>query len=146
MTMSSDAGVILGVDYGSRRLGFAVSDAMGMMALPLEVREVHDPGEAVQAVCQLCASRPIAKIVVGLPLNMDGTEGPAVEKVRAFVEQLAEAVTIPIETYDERLSTVSAERILLEADTSRKKRKKVIDKLAAQIFLQAYLDAHQVNP
>lgn len=141
---------VLGIDYGEKRVGFALSDATRFLATPHSVHIREKPGDDVAAVLCLLREHRITKVVVGLPLNMDGSEGPAVEKVRAFIERLRKALdaadlaNVKIATWDERLSTVSAEQVLLQADTSRRKRKTVIDKLAAQVFLQNYLDAHQI--
>ena len=134
---------ILGVDYGERRVGFAVSDPMGTIAFPLHVAEVKSDRDSVEAVRDAVAEFQIEQVVVGLPLNMDGTRGPMVEKVDAFITSLENALDCPVSTWDERLSTGLVERTLLEADISRRKRKQVRDKLAAQVILQGYLDAHQ---
>jgi putative Holliday junction resolvase len=95
----------------------------------------------VEVVLQLCKKWNVKKIVLGLPLNMDGSSGPAVEKVEKFARKLRENIDIEIEMWDERMSTMSAERVLIEGDMRRERRKKVIDKLAAQIILQNCLDA-----
>ena len=131
---------ILGVDYGEKRIGLAVSDPDGVMALPLRVVEVRGEDDAVRAICQVAAVKEAERMVVGLPLNMNGTHGPMAEKAAAFAARLATAAGLPVDTFDERLSTSSAERSLLEADLSRRKRRGLRDKLAAQIILQSYLD------
>lgn len=131
---------ILAVDYGERRLGFAVSDPDGTISMPLRVVEVRSVKNALEETRQICEETEAEKVVVGLPLNMDGTSGEMAQRVEAFVAGLTELVDIPVETWDERLSTVAAERVLLEGDMSRKKRKGLRDQLAAQIFLQGYLD------
>ncbi len=132
----------LGVDYGTRRIGLAVSDPLGMFATALEVIQVDVPDEAVPRIVEIVRDKDVETIVVGLPLNMDGSEGDAAAAARAFASQLREAGGVEVVMCDERLSTYTAESILLEADMSRGKRKKVIDKLAAQVFLQQYLDEH----
>ena len=133
---------ILGLDYGTRRLGFAVSDPTGTLATPHSVETLADPNQALNVIERKCRETGAAKLVIGLPRNMDGSLGPAAQAVLALKEKLEQRLTIPVETWDERLSTVSAHQALLEADLSRGKRKQVVDKLAAQIFLQNYLDAH----
>lgn len=132
---------ILALDYGEKRLGFAVSDPDGVIAMPLRVVEAHNEKLAIDAVRRICEETDADKLVVGLPLNMNGTKGPMAAKVKAFADNLSKQISIPIEKWDERLSTSAAERVLLDADMSRRKRKKVRDKLAAQVILQGYLDA-----
>ena len=131
---------ILGVDYGERRVGVAISDPLGSIALGGETIEVTSLKDAVAKVCATCQEKEVATVVVGLPLNMDGTRGPMVERVERFVVELTEASGLPVVTYDERLSSAMVERTLLDADMSRSKRKGVRDKLAAQVILQGYLD------
>jgi len=135
-------GRILGVDHGERRVGLAVSDAMGIVATPLKTVEVASDDDAVEAVCEAVTETQAVKVVVGLPLNMDGTVGPIALRVRAFCEKLKAALDIDVEEWDERLSSAMVERVLIDADISRQKRKKVRDKLAAQVILRGYLDAH----
>lgn len=136
---------VVGVDWGERRVGFAVADPMGSISLPLRTEEVASPEQAVQAVIDVCAETGAELVVVGLPLNMDGSEGPMAAKVRGFIGKLKTALDVPVEHWDERLSSSMVERVLLEADMSRKKRKKVRDKLAAQVILQGYLDARSAG-
>ncbi len=133
---------ILGLDYGARKLGFAVSDPTETIATPLRVIRVQTDDEGLRAVEQVCAETQAGKLVVGLPLNMNGTAGPQAQHVRQFIGRLAPRLKIPVETWDERLTTKSAEDVLIEAGTRRERRKEVVDKLAAQIMLQNYLDAH----
>jgi putative holliday junction resolvase len=133
-------GRILGIDYGDRRIGFAVSDPTRFLASPHSVHERKRPGDDVQAVLDLCRTIEIDLIVVGLPLNMDGSRGTAVDKVEDFIRRLRGKTDRPIITADERLSTVTAEGAMIEGGVSRKKRKGRIDQLAAQIILQQYLD------
>ena len=134
-------GRVLGIDYGEKRLGFAVSDDMEVVATPLAVYTRKKKGDDVKAVLRICRERNIERIVLGHPLNMDGSSGPAVEKVDQFATRLREQTDIEIEFWDERMSTISAERVLIEGDMRRERRKQVVDKLAAQIILQNYLDA-----
>jgi putative holliday junction resolvase len=133
---------ILGLDYGERRLGFALSDSGAVISMPLSVAEVRSRAQAVDAVEKIVRETGAEKLVVGFPVNMNGSQGPAAEHVDAFVGQLSDRLTIPIEKWDERLTTKSAHDVLIEAGTSRRRRKEVVDKLAAQIMLQNYLDAH----
>jgi len=130
---------ILGIDYGDVRVGVALSDPTAFLASPLCVLAATNAGLAELAA--LIAEHDVEKIVIGLPRNMDGSEGPAVEKMRAFSERLKKKVSVPIVEWDERLSTVSAHNALREAGLDGKKRKSVVDKVAAQIILQNYLDA-----
>ena len=135
---------ILGLDIGARRIGVAVSDELGWTAQPLETIDLgkrsnlKDAAARVAAVAEQVGAE---KVVFGLPLNMDGSEGPAAQAARTLAEEVAETSGLPVEPWDERLTTVSAERALLEADMSRKKRKKKIDQVAAQLILQGYLDS-----
>jgi putative holliday junction resolvase len=132
---------ILGVDYGTRRVGFAVSDPGGIIAMPLKVADICGETEALREVVNTCRETQAERLVIGIPVNMDGTHGPSAEAVLAFIERLKEDLRIPILTWDERLSTSMVERVLLQADVSRAKRKAVRDKLAAQVILQGYLDS-----
>lgn len=132
---------ILGVDYGERRVGLAISDAGTGLAFPLRVSLVHNQAEAIEEVRLACNERKPSKIVVGLPLNMDGTHGPQAQRVAAFAENLSQALGLPVALWDERLTSREAEHVLLAADLSRARRRKVVDKLAAQVLLQSYLDA-----
>jgi len=134
----------LGVDLGERRVGFAVSDPDGILATPHSVAHVRSREEAVAAAASLVKDAEAEAVVVGWPVNMDGSHGPATETVKRFVEDLRERVSVPIETWDERLTTKSAMDVLAVAGTRRERREKnVVDKLAAQIMLQHYLDAHE---
>jgi putative Holliday junction resolvase len=134
-------GRILGVDYGTRRVGIAISDPMAMLATPLCVETVQSVEAAIAAVCRIARDRAVVKIVVGIPINMNGTNGPMALEAGAFVELLRTASGLPVDTTDERLSTSLVERMLLQADVTRERRKEVRDKLAAQVILQGYLDA-----
>ncbi len=129
---------ILGVDIGDKRIGIAASDMLGMTAQGIETYTRTGEGDA-RYIAEKAKEMGADTIVAGLPLNMNGTEGPAVEKVRAFMDEV-KALGLSVVFQDERLTTVSAERTLLEADMSRKKRRKVIDKLAAVYILQAHMD------
>ena len=132
---------VLGLDYGEKRLGFALSDPTEMLATPLKVVTCRSEQEALTETVRACQDTGAERLVVGMPINMNGTRGPAAKNVDQFITKLSKRLNIPIETWDERLSTKSATDVLIEAGASRKRRKEVVDKLAAQIFLQNYLDA-----
>lgn len=131
----------MGLDYGDRRIGVAISDVFGWTAQGVEVIERRrDEGELVR-IATLVKENEVGEVVVGLPKNMNGTIGPRGEICMEFANTLRESLSLPVHLWDERLSTVSAERTLLEADVSRKKRKQVVDKMAASLILQNYLDS-----
>ena len=134
--------VILGVDYGERRIGLAVSDELMIAANPLDTIARTTEQRDLAAIEKLVRQRNVERIVVGLPLNMDGSEGPMAKAVREFAGKLS-GLGIEIEFWDERLSTRAAESTLLEADFTRKKRKGLRDKVAAAWLLQGYLDARK---
>ena len=131
---------VLALDYGKKRMGVAVSDGLGLTAQPLTTIERKGFKTDSRIIEELCREREVEELVVGLPVRMDGTMGPEVEAVMRFVDKLQEFLGLPIHTWDERLSTVAAERVLIEADLSRRKRKKVVDRVAAAWILQAWLD------
>lgn len=131
---------ILGLDIGDKRIGAAVSDELGFTAQGLETITRRDPDTDLKRIAQIAVEWNIGEIVIGLPFNMDGSEGPQAESVRAFGARIGAQVNLPVTEWDERLTTVAAERVLLEADMSRAKRRKVIDKVAAVLILQGYLD------
>lgn len=132
---------ILGLDIGSKRVGLALSDPLGITAQALETIEVKNEEDIVDRLKKIVNKEEIKEIVVGLPLNMNGSSGPQAQKAVEFCDKLKENFTIPIKLWDERMSTLEVERIMIEADVSRNKRKKKIDKLAAQVMLQSYLNA-----
>ena len=134
---------IIGLDVGSKTVGVAVSDPLGFTAQGLEIIPINEAkGEfGFDRLADLVKDYKVEKFVVGLPKNMNNTSGPRVEASQAYGKKIKELFDLPVEYQDERLSTVQAERMLVEqADVSRGKRKKVIDKLAAQLILQNYLD------
>ncbi len=138
--LAATRGALLGLDLGTRRIGVAVSDSLRLTATALEtIPRAKFAAECARLEC-IAAGRDIAGIVVGLPRNMDGSEGPRAQSARAFARNLAGRLGRPVALWDERLSTVAAERVLIEADSSRKRRAEVIDKLAAAIILQGALD------
>lgn len=130
----------LGIDPGDARVGVAISDELGMLAHPLETIPVAST-DPIARIAALAADKGVAGIVVGVPRNMDGTFGPAAEKSKAFIEKLKERVTCRVIPWDERLTTVAAQRALREAGRNAKKQRAVIDQAAAQILLQGWLDA-----
>ncbi|RRH75118.1 Holliday junction resolvase RuvX [Falsigemmobacter faecalis] len=133
-------GAVAGLDLGTKTIGFAVSDSFRSVATPITTIRRSKFTEDVAQLLKLCTERQIAGLVIGLPRNMDGSEGPRAQSTRAFVRNLARLSPLPVAYWDERLSTVAAERALLEADTSRKKRAEVIDQVAAGYILQGALD------
>ncbi len=134
----------LGIDLGERRIGLALSDPLEITAQSHSVYERRNSLKQDLAFLQdFIIKQEVEGVVLGLPKNMNGTEGPMAEKVRAFGRELVEKVKLPLVFWDERLSTTSAGKVLLEADLSRKKRKQKIDQLAAAIILQNYLDSHK---
>jgi putative holliday junction resolvase len=136
---------ILGLDIGSKRIGIAISDELGFTAQGLETLDSKGSENDVNNIVKIVEKYGVTEIVVGMPYNMNGTEGPQVKKVREFMERMGQRMEVPLREWDERLSTAGAERILLEADLSRAKRRKVIDKLAAVLILQGYLDNRSVG-
>lgn len=132
---------ILGLDYGDRRIGVALSDAFGWTAQGLEMIERKSDDDAVRRICELVRQHDVEAIVVGLPKNMNGTIGPRGEICMAFADKLKETLSLPVHLWDERLTTVAATRTLLEADVSRRKRKQVVDIMAAVLLLQNFLDS-----
>lgn len=130
----------MGLDVGDKTIGVSVSDLMGLTSQPVTTIKRVSKKKDIESLKEIIKEKQVIKIVSGLPKNMNGTLGPQGEKVLSFCEFLKEETKIEIEFFDERLSTVQAERSLLEGDISRQKRKKVIDMLAAVIILQGYLD------
>jgi len=132
---------VIGVDFGDRRTGVAVSDDSRIIAFPRETLECPLVEQAAAAVARLAESEGAGEIVVGYPLNMDGSSGLRTERTDRFLAELAKRTALPLRKWDERLSTKIAESVLIEAGTRRDKRRGVVDKLAAQVILQSYLDA-----
>ena len=139
-------GRILGIDYGEKRLGIAISDETQTVASGLEVYERRSPERDLKHLKEIIEHENVEKIVLGLPLNMDGSYGPKAQEVLQFKQQLEEALKIPVELVDERLTTQEAERVLLEADLSRRRRREIRDQLAAVLILQGYLDWQRRSP
>jgi len=131
---------ILGLDLGKKRIGIAISDELGWTAQGLETLERQDIGRDVDYLARLINTYHAEELVVGLPRDQYGEIGPAAQEVLSFVDLCKKTFAIPITTWDERFTTVAATRSLIDADLSRKKRRKVIDKVAAVLILQGYLD------
>lgn len=136
----------MGLDYGSKTLGVAISDPFGWTAQGVETITRKEETNLVQTIGRLkeiIEGYNVDKIILGLPKNMNNTEGERVEKTLYFKRRLEREFSLPVETWDERLSTMAAERLLVEADVNKKNHKKVIDKMAAMYILQGYLDAQR---
>jgi len=132
---------LMGLDLGSKTIGIATSDLTRQIATPLTTIARKKFTQDAEQLLALAARESVGLFVLGLPVNMDGTEGPRCQSTRAFARNLAKLTSIPITFWDERLSTAAVERMLIEADTSRARRDQVIDKLAAAWLLQAALDS-----
>ena len=136
---------IMSLDVGSRTIGIACSDALLMTAQGIETIRRTSLEKDFNRLQELIAEYEVHELVVGMPKNMNGTKGERAEKTEEFVEKMKEVIDLPVTYWDERLSTVMAERQLIAADVSRKKCKSVIDKMAAVVILQGYLDRLQFN-
>lgn len=136
---------ILGIDYGTVRTGVAMSDPLGMLAHPLEAFKISSMKELIEAIAAFSLKNGVEKIIIGLPRHMNGDESDSSRKVRELAAELEKKLNMPILLYDERLTTSAAEKLLIETDVSRKKRKEKIDSLAASIILQGYLDGMAMN-
>ncbi|HET6408599.1 MAG TPA: Holliday junction resolvase RuvX [Chthoniobacteraceae bacterium] len=130
----------IGIDHGDARIGVAISDELGMLAHPMETIHLQK-GDPLPRIKEIVDSKKIGMIVLGLPRNMDGTYGPAAEKVRAFAELLKAAVPCPVKLWDERMTTKAAQRGLHAAGRNTKQSREVIDQAAAQLILQGWLDS-----
>ena len=138
---------IIGLDLGTRTVGIAISDSLGMMVHGVETFrfEENHYKKAIQHVQELVKAHKVSKIVLGLPKNMNGSIGERGQVTQDFAKKLEEATSLPVILWDERLTTMQVERVLIQADVSRSKRKKVVDKMAATIILQSYLDSNQAR-
>ena len=132
---------ILALDHGTVRIGVALSDELKMIASPLEFIPAEPFADVLAQLKGLIREKEVELIVIGLPRNMDGSYGPAAEKVREFVNALKDALGIPIRTWDERLTSTQANRLLISGGVRRDQRKEKVDGMAAAILLQSYLDA-----
>lgn len=129
----------MGIDYGDVRVGIALTDPLGITAQAYEVVNQHKVADILDYVAQIAVREQVHRIVVGFPRNMNGTIGVRCEKTQVFSQRLHEVTGLPVDLFDERLSTVSAQRLLIEGDVRREKRRNVVDKVAAALILQAYL-------
>jgi putative Holliday junction resolvase len=132
---------ILAIDHGSKRMGIAVSDELKMIAQPLEYILAEPSADFLARLKELIHEKEVELILVGMPRNMDGTYGPAAQKVQEFVAVLKGALSVPIKFWDERLTSAQANRLLIQGNVRRNKRKEKVDKMAAAILLQSYLDS-----
>ncbi|HVU26797.1 MAG TPA: Holliday junction resolvase RuvX [Verrucomicrobiae bacterium] len=131
---------ILALDHGTRRIGVAVSDETKTIAQPLEYIPAEPFADFLARLKKILAEKEIDLILLGLPRNMDGSYGPAAQKVQAFADELKKEISVPIKFWDERLTSSMANRILIQGNVRRDKRKEKVDKMAAAILLQSYLD------
>ncbi len=134
-------GRVMGIDLGQARIGIAVSDELRIGANPITVIKARSDRENIAEIVRLASEHDVREIVVGLPLNMSGSESPGSEKARALAEIMKTETGLPVHLWDERLSTWAVENVMIEAGVSRKKRKGSIDKVAATFILQGWLDA-----
>lgn len=132
---------ILALDHGTKRIGVAISDELKMIAQPLEFIPADPFAGFLARLKEIVREQAVELILLGLPRNMDGSYGPAALKVREFAAALRDAVTVPVQTWDERLTSAQAQRFLIQAGVRRKKRKEKVDQTAAAILLQSYLDS-----
>jgi putative Holliday junction resolvase len=132
---------VLAIDHGTKRMGIALSDELGVVATPLEFIPAEPFSAFLARLKELIREKQVELILVGHPRNMDGSYGPAALKVQEFVAVLKEAIAIPMKLWDERLTSAQANRFLIQADVRRDKRKEKVDKAAAAILLQSYLDS-----
>lgn len=137
---------VLGIDLGSKRIGVAVTDGLGLTAQPRATIARHGGMRDIEAIANAVKDADADRIVLGLPLDPEGQEGPAAVRARAFADKLRANLGLPVDLIDESFSTVEAEQVLLAADVSRAKRKQVVDKLAAAVILQRWLDARRESP
>ncbi|MGK0467970.1 Holliday junction resolvase RuvX [Clostridium sp.] len=132
---------ILGLDIGDRTIGVAVCDPLGLTAQGITTIKRKSVVLDIEEIAQICKKYEVETIVSGLPKNMNGTIGPQGEKIQRFCDKLKEIMDLEVKMWDERLTTVAANRVMLEGDLSRAKRKKIVDKIAATFILQGYLDS-----
>ncbi len=130
---------ILAIDHGSKRIGFALSDELGWTAQPLETFYRRNPEADIRHIQELVREHEVGRVLVGLPLRLDGESGPAAKVVEEFIQLLEPALSVPVVTWDERMTTCAAEDLLIAADVGRRKRKGIVDRIAAAILLQSYL-------
>lgn len=143
--MEEKSGRILALDLGDRRIGMAISDPLRHTAGPLMTLERVSRSRDMERIREVIAEQEVATIVVGMPLDMDGTRGPRARMAGLFIDRVRGATRIPVFEWDERLTTVQAERVLIEGNMRRERRREVIDQVAAVIILQSYLDARRCD-
>ena len=131
---------VLAIDHGTKRMGLAISDPLGVVAQPLEYAPAEPITEFLARLKQIIREKEVELVLVGMPRNMDGSYGPAALKVQEFIAVLKDTIGIPIKSWDERLTSAQANRYLIQANVRRDKRKEKVDKTAAAILLQSYLD------
>lgn len=131
---------ILAIDHGTKRMGIAVSDELKMIAQPLEFIPADPFSDFLSRLKTLLQEKEVELVIVGMPRNMDGSYGEAASKVREFITALREAIAVPIRTWDERMTSAQANRLLIQANVRREDRKTKVDKTAAAILLQSFLD------
>jgi putative Holliday junction resolvase len=132
---------VLGLDIGQKRIGIAISDELRCIAQGVKVLNRKGIDDDLEAIKEIIVAAEVSEIVVGLPKNMDGSLGDSAQKVLSFVSKMKESLSVPIILWDERWTTSEATQVLLQADLSRRKRRKVVDKVAAVLILQGYLDS-----
>jgi putative holliday junction resolvase len=133
---------ILALDHGTKRIGVAVSDELKLIAQPLEFIPAEPFLAVLKRLRELISEKQVESILIGMPRNMNGTYGPAADKVREFIALLRNEITVPIKTWDERLTSAQANRFLIEGNVRRETRKEKVDQMAAAILLQSYLDSN----
>lgn len=136
---------LLGIDFGRARVGLAISDELGLLAHPLETFPAGSVNALMERIAAIVREKEVERIIVGLPRNMDGSVGPAANEVLAFVQKLRAQLTCPVLTWDERLTTVAANRVLREAGRKSRTTRGQVDQVAAQMILQGYLDQLQMQ-
>lgn len=136
---------IMALDPGTKRIGVALSDELGWTARPLETFERRTLAQDVAHIRRLVQEHEVHEIVMGLPIRLNGEMGPEAEGVKQFIQQLEASLDVPVVAWDERLTTKSAEELLIQANVSRKKRRGVVDRIAAAILLQSYLRSHSTD-
>ncbi len=130
----------MALDVGHKRIGVAISDELSLTAQGAETIERKDIDNDLERIDGLVKSYDAEEVVVGFPINMDGTYSQQTKEVAEFIDELSKAIDVPVKTWDERLTSIQADKILLEADVTRRRRKALLDKISAQLILQSYLD------
>ena len=132
---------VLGIDFGTKRIGLALSDPLGFTAQGLETLAVQSKQKTLDYLVKLCKDLGVSEVVVGLPVNMNGTLGPKAQEATGWAEKLREVLNVPVKTWDERLTSRQAGRLMIEEGLSRQRQKENSDRLAAMILLQSYLES-----